>query len=169
MKTGKIGAIGAIKSGFTVNKKISLEQKMSGLNADEIRGEFAKMDEWSKALVFDANCKVIAEMNCAVPENEVSALPKAYEGRDQAIGPGLTVNGVRYEVHRFHPPLIYGRTGNCDVGEGVSIARGKDKNGNVVYLLICYELPIISARAVPQQIEFFNKHLGVLDSFTDNK
>merc|ERR1711862_875061 len=118
------------------------------------------MDEWSRALVFDGSNNVIAKLNCDASPCEIEALQKAYEGREQAIGPGFTINGTRYEVHRYHPPLIYGRMGNCDEGEGISLAKGTDKNGNRIYLLICYQLPIISARAVPQQVEFFNSHLG---------
>jgi len=36
-----------------------------------------------------------------------------------------------YDVHRWHPPLIYGRRGDADVGEGISLAR-------VMLLLIFY-------------------------------
>jgi len=59
--------------------------------------------------------------------------------------------GEHYEVHRWHPPLVYGRRGDADVGEGISLGRGisKKHNGKKVYLLITYELPIVSARAVP--------------------
>lgn len=37
------------------------------------------------------------------------------------------------------------------------MAVGKSKQGEKVYLLITYVLPIISARAVPQQINFYNE------------
>jgi hypothetical protein len=33
---------------------------------------------------------------------------------------------------------------------------GKSKKGEKTYILITYILPIISARAVPQQINFYN-------------
>jgi hypothetical protein len=33
---------------------------------------------------------------------------------------------------------------------------GKSRKGEKVYILITYILPIISARAVPQQINFYN-------------
>lgn len=36
------------------------------------------------------------------------------------------------------------------------MAVGKSKKGEKIYLLITYILPIISARAVPQQINFYN-------------
>lgn len=59
-------------------------------------------------------------------------------------------------MHRYHPPLVYGRRGNAETGEGISLAVGKSKKGEKTYLLITYILPIISARAVPQQINFYN-------------
>lgn len=100
---------------------------------------------------------------------------KAYNSRDDTIGAGFTLLKEHYDVHRFHPPLIYGRRGDADVGEGISLCRVcinaiksfflikcfkgiAKKNGQKIYLLITYELPIISARAVPQQINFFNNH-----------
>lgn len=69
---------------------------------------------------------------------------------------GFVLLGEHYDVHRFHPPLIYGRRGNAENGEGISLGVGKTKEGEKVYLLITYVLPIISARAVPQQINFYN-------------
>ena len=64
--------------------------------------------------------------------------------------------GEHYDVHRYHPPLVYGRRGNAETGEGISLAVGKSRKGEKVYILITYILPIISARAVPQQINFYN-------------
>ena len=62
-------------------------------------------------------------------------------------------------MFRFHPPLVYGRKGDADVGEGICCCVGTEKGtSNKVYMIICYELPIVSARAIPQQIDFFNKH-----------
>lgn len=107
--------------------------------------------------------------------NQWSEYLKAYNSRDDTIGAGFTLLKEHYDVHRFHPPLIYGRRGDADVGEGISLCRVfsylqfissflylfkgiAKKNGQKIYLLITYELPIISARAVPQQINFFNNH-----------
>ena len=69
---------------------------------------------------------------------------------------GFVLLGEHYDVHRYHPPLVYGRRGNAETGEGISCAVGKSKKGEKTYLLIAYILPIISARAVPQQINFYN-------------
>jgi len=48
---------------------------------------------------------------------------KAYESRDNTIGAGFTLLKEHYDVHRFHPPLVYGRKGDADVGEGISLCR----------------------------------------------
>jgi hypothetical protein len=36
---------------------------------------------------------------------------------------GFDLAGDHFDVFRFHPPLIYGRRGNSDEGEGISLAR----------------------------------------------
>ena len=55
--------------------------------------------------------------------------------------------------------MVYGRRGDCEVGEGICLIRGKDKeNSELVYMVLCYSLPIVSARAIPQGIEFFNTY-----------
>lgn len=59
---------------------------------------------------------------------------------------------------RFHPPLIYGRRGGPEEGEGIALCRIKpnSKKGDEEhwYLLITYLLPILSAKAVPQMVKF---------------
>ena len=41
------------------------------------------------------------------------------------VGEGFAINAEHYDVHRFHPPLIYGRRGGADEGEGIAICRFK--------------------------------------------
>ena len=36
---------------------------------------------------------------------------------------GFILLKEHYDVHRWHPPLVYGRRGDADVGEGISLAR----------------------------------------------
>ena len=89
---------------------------------------------------------------------------QAFADRDTTVGEGFFVNNVHFDVHRFHPPLIYGRRGGPDDGEGIALARYKPKNpkGDETYqfLLITYLLPILSAKAVPQMVKFAETHLG---------
>lgn len=56
-------------------------------------------------------------------------------------------------MHRFHPPLVYGRRGGPDEGEGIALCRAI-KEGTPIYAVITYVLPILSARAVPQLVDY---------------
>ena len=78
----------------------------------------------------------------------------AYEDRDTTVGEGFFVNNVHFDVHRFHPPLIYGRRGGPDDGEGIGLIRYKPNNPTEAgetyqYMLVTYLLPILSAKALP--------------------
>ena len=80
------------------------------------------------------------------------------EDRDKTIGPGFVLGGDHFDVHRFHPPLVYGRRGDADTGEGICYCRVKSKiSTQDVHVVITYVLPIISARAIPQLLEFSKK------------
>ena len=94
----------------------------------------------------------------AVKVSVTRKLTEAYNSRDETITHGFDLGEDHFDVHRFHPPLVYGRRGDCEVGEGICLLRGKDNDGEPVFLIICYELPIVSARAIPQGIEFFNTY-----------
>ena len=47
--------------------------------------------------------------------------------RDTTIGKGFRFLGNHFDVHRFHPPLVYGRRGGPEGGpeecEGICCAR----------------------------------------------
>ena len=81
------------------------------------------------------------------------------------VGEGFFINGVHFAVHRFHPPLIYGRRGTADDGEGIALCRFKPnapvEGETYQYLLITYVLPILSAKAVPQMVKFCETQVGV--------
>ena len=84
------------------------------------------------------------------------------DDRDKTIGPGFVLGGEHFEVHRFHPPLVYGRKGGPDEGEGIAFCRVKSKVSNqYVYFVITYLLPIISARSIPQMLEFSKKYCKI--------
>ena len=86
----------------------------------------------------------------------------AYESRDTTVGEGFFIDNVHFDVHRFHPPLIYGRRGGPDDGEGIALCRFKPKEGEgFQFILITYLLPILSAKAVPEMVKFVENHLGI--------
>ena len=93
----------------------------------------------------------------------IRKLTETYKSRDETITKGFDFCETHFDVHRFHPPLVYGRRGDCVDGEGICLLRGKDGEDQVTYMLICYSLPIVSARAIPQAIEFFNTYIGEMD------
>ena len=91
----------------------------------------------------------------------------AFADRDTTVGEGFFINNEHYDVHRFHTPLIYGRRGGPDDGEGIALCRYTPKSPidgeQFHYLLITYLLPILSAKAVPQMVKFVENNLGTLE------
>ena len=69
------------------------------------------------------------------------------------MGEGFFINNEHFDVHRFHPPLVYGRRGGPDEGEGIALCKFRPRtpidNEGYQFLLITYLLPILSAKAVP--------------------
>jgi hypothetical protein len=67
--------------------------------------------------------------------------------RNEAVRGGMVVNGARYEVHRHHPPLAYGRTmGARDPDDSVGAAlcavvdgtaTGQPCFGFITYRCVC--------------------------------
>ena len=51
----------------------------------------------------------------------------AYADRDCTVGEGFFINNEHYDVHRFHPPLVYGRRGGPDEGEGIALCKFKPR------------------------------------------
>lgn len=96
------------------------------------------------------------------------------EDRDQAIRDGLIFQGRRYEVFRFHPPLVYGRTGGVAPRESVGIVVIKheltrkhacftkeDGPGSFdhCYMVITYTLPDTSTYVLKNALAFCSKFL----------
>jgi hypothetical protein len=75
----------------------------------------------------------------------------AMNDRDTTIGRGFVFCGYHFDVHRFHPPLVYGRRGGPEGGpedaEGICLARISHE-GQAYFLVITYVYPIVSARAI---------------------
>jgi len=65
---------------------------------------------------------IICQKNCPTTKDELKYFLKAYKNRDTTIGEGFILLKQHYDVHRWHPPLIYGRRGDADEGEGISLA-----------------------------------------------
>ena len=129
---------------------------------ERLEDELRKMTEWDKTVIFDNEGKVIAIKGFAVDPKELQPYLRALESRDLTIGAGFILNKQHFDVHRFHPPLVYGRRGGPDEGEGIAYCQTK-RGEQPVHAVITYLLPILSARAVPQLIEFCRNHIGPVD------
>ncbi|KAF1323172.1 hypothetical protein FI667_g10721, partial [Globisporangium splendens] len=118
--------------------------------------------EWAKALAFEHDGRIVATTVKPL-DGEVDAFVKLFDKREQTIGAGIILLSEQYDVHRFHPPLIYGRRGDpaLEEGEGIAVCRVERKSGKggALFCLITYTYPTLSARAVPQLKEFCDNYL----------
>ena len=123
-----------------------------------------KESDWNQSVVFTDKEKVLATNKAELLPDEIKFYVNSYADRDTTVGEGFFINDVHFDVHRFHEPLIYGRRGGPDDGEGIAMCRfkpkSKDGDETYQYLLITYLLPILSAKAVPQMVKFVEANLG---------
>ncbi|EEY68493.1 uncharacterized protein PITG_04959 [Phytophthora infestans T30-4] len=113
--------------------------------------------EWAKYVAFDEDGGILFS-NVKPLDGEVAGFLKLFNKREDTMASGIVLLGEQYDVHRFHPPLVYGRRGDPSVEEGEGIAVCKVQQGSrTLYCLITYVYPTLSARAVPQLKEFCEK------------
>ncbi|KAG1655782.1 hypothetical protein FOA52_013083 [Chlamydomonas sp. UWO 241] len=116
----------------------------------------------SRVVVFSEDGTVLYSDFQADP-SELKTLAVVFVERDAAIRTGMMVGGTRYEVHRFHPPAVYGRTmgGTPETSEGAAVYKvDVGTSGGPAYCFITYQMPNISARMVPLLTTFCNEHLA---------
>ena len=132
--------------------------------SSELKQQITAEKDWHRCAVFTHKGKVITASKCQLQPDEIKFYTLAFEDRDTTVGEGFFVDGDHFDVHRFHPPLVYGRRGGPDDGEGIALCRVKPKkpiaDEPYWYLLITYLLPILSAKAVPQMVKFSENFLG---------
>lgn len=96
-------------------------------------------------------------------QSELSAIIGAFDDRNEAIKRGLWIDGRRYEVHRHHPPLIYGRTMGLhppEESEGFVVYKVElGVTGKPCFGAITYQMPNISAKMAPLLQSFCNVYL----------
>lgn len=98
---------------------------------------------------------------------DLAALPALFASKDAALASGVTLGGRgggEFAVHRVHPAarpgvdLVYGRGGNASGGCGVVVARVQEPvvagEDAVVYVLVTYRFPSVSALAVERLLQF---------------
>ncbi|KAH7485459.1 hypothetical protein PRIC1_004763 [Phytophthora ramorum] len=119
--------------------------------------------EWAKHIVFDGDSKVLLS-NTKPLDGEVTGFLKLFDKREDTMASGIVLLNEQYDVHRFHPPLVYGRRGDpsLEEGEGIAVCKVAQKSGRTLFCLITYVYPTLSARAVPQLKEFCETQLANL-------
>ncbi|RLN98718.1 hypothetical protein BBJ28_00026010 [Nothophytophthora sp. Chile5] len=128
--------------------------------------------EWAKTIVFDGDGNLVVstvkpldgEMECVAllvhggNSMECVGLLKLFNKREDTMASGILLLNEQYDVHRFHPPLIYGRRGDpsLEEGEGIAVCKVAQSSNpkRALFCLITYVYPTLSARAVPQLKEF---------------
>eukprot|EP00884_Botryococcus_braunii_P012514 jgi/Botrbrau1/21263/Bobra.39_2s0054.1 len=123
----------------------------------------AKLGECSRILVFDESGKVLFSTFRVLP-SELSVLTQCFGDREAAIRAGLILQGKRYEIHRHHPPLVYGRdmSGDPELSDGIAICRvEKGITGIPAFALITYPMPKVSARMVTLLRDFAQEEVQV--------
>ena len=131
----------------------------------ELLAKIQAEKDWHRVIVFTEQEKVICEKQCTLLPDELKFYVNAFEKRDTTVGEGFFINNEHFDVHRFHPPLIYGRRGGPEDGEGIGLVRFKPRSPTgdgetYQYLLATYLLPILSAKALPQMVKFCETHTG---------
>ena len=108
--------------------------------------------------IFDADLRIIYAHECCATQQELQSLRGAFADRQAAIKNGLILARRRYEVHRFHPPLIYGRAvidTEPEEGPGIAICNSVEN----VYAVVTFQPPETTARMAPLLKHFCEQHL----------
>eukprot|EP00919_Chromeraceae_sp_WS-2016_P015011 GHVR01035296.1.p1 GENE.GHVR01035296.1~~GHVR01035296.1.p1 ORF type:complete len:158 (+),score=29.43 GHVR01035296.1:25-498(+) len=134
-------------------------------SSSDLVKEISNHVDWDKTVIFTEDLDIIAQSsNININDiniNHIKELLEYFDGRDKSVSKGLYIFDVRFNIYRYHPPLVYGRTGSPTQSKGVCLAKGI-RDGTTVYCLITYKLPVLSSLAVPQLIKFFRHHIGEL-------
>ncbi|CAH0476780.1 unnamed protein product [Peronospora belbahrii] len=151
------------------NSVLSTDNSSSGTNIQatgettvtiaRLQERIKAQKEWVKYIIFDGDTNILLS-NIKPLEGEIANFLKLFIKREDTIKSGIVLLNEQYDVHRFHPPLAYGRRGDPSVEEGEGIAVCKVEQGSrKLYCLITYVYPTLSARAVPQLKEFCETQL----------
>ncbi|KAK9807386.1 hypothetical protein WJX73_010496 [Symbiochloris irregularis] len=126
------------------------------------------LPDCSRILVFEENDNVLYS-SFEADVRELETLKQTFTDRDEAIKAGLNLQGRRFEVHRYHPPLAYGRSMDTapETSEGCAICQiDQGPSGDTAFAVITYEMPNISARMVSQLVLFCKESLGLKASIS---
>jgi hypothetical protein len=139
---------------------------MDTSTAESLLTTLVTQADLSGVLMFREDATIIYSTLKNVSENEMNKLIELFSNEQDAITSGLQVNGKDYDVHRFYddytPSLIYGRTPvesqDGLESEGCAVSRTDTKSAGRIYIVITYNLPTLSSRAVAKLVELCRSH-----------
>ena len=121
----------------------------------------------TQVVVFDAGGHVLLEApgsTADVSLDELCAAAAAFAERSAAMSSAVTLAGQRFEVHRWDPPCIYGRTvaERSEQSHGFAMCRVESRSCEPARLVLAtYAFPVLSARVVPELLSFAKQFLGL--------
>lgn len=132
--------------------------------------------EDSVVVVFREHGEVCLSQNYQTQMEDFESIRCSVDGgdRDEAIRQGIVFQGKRFEVFRYHPPLVYGRVAGVPTSESVGIAVIKHSiihhdcltedgeeidKGTYCYMVVTYTLPETSSRILTQALSYCSKFL----------
>ena len=116
-------------------------------------------------LIFAANGRVLYSRDYPSEPSDLPELTALAEDRDTAIEKGLVVGDKRFEVHRHHDNLVYGRCMDeaPTESEGIAMCKCFAAEGMLtVFAVVTYRMPNVSARMVPKLVDFCKSHIEPL-------
>mmetsp|Transcript_14835 Transcript_14835/g.23376 ORF Transcript_14835/g.23376 Transcript_14835/m.23376 type:complete len:150 (+) Transcript_14835:22-471(+) len=129
----------------------SLDLNLKEIGAEEIEKVFEAvkgLKQVQNVVIVSDEGKALHSTMDSISDEELVNLTVLYTDKKTALERAITLNGKRYEVHRFFKKegLIYGRLGK---GSKDSIGAALIKNFSNAIVLVTYGFPYLSARVIP--------------------
>ncbi|PHJ21806.1 profilin [Cystoisospora suis] len=143
---------------------LSRQQAVAGASTSlskGIRDLLFDQTDWDKAAVLRMEDGGVVAATFSLEPQDIKVATGAFDaGRDAVVACGLQLQGKRFDVHCFQPPIIYGRSTSLDESEGIALVRGTGADGQKLVALATFRPPLVSSYAVPLLVSFFRTHLG---------
>eukprot|EP01097_Dermamoeba_algensis_P010629 TRINITY_DN792_c0_g1_i2.p1 TRINITY_DN792_c0_g1~~TRINITY_DN792_c0_g1_i2.p1 ORF type:complete len:140 (+),score=23.51 TRINITY_DN792_c0_g1_i2:80-499(+) len=138
-----------------------------GINEEldvKVREKVSKR-EWSRVVLFDQSGNVLSSSFELNDPSQLLPLLGVFNEKEKTLANGIDFLGRHYDIHRYYEGLAYGRTEETsDKGQGIAIHRTETPTSKkVVYGLVTFDFPIITARAVSQLSEFLPQVASLLE------
>eukprot|EP00695_Tsukubamonas_globosa_P002078 TRINITY_DN316_c0_g1_i1.p1 TRINITY_DN316_c0_g1~~TRINITY_DN316_c0_g1_i1.p1 ORF type:complete len:138 (+),score=10.30 TRINITY_DN316_c0_g1_i1:56-469(+) len=120
-------------------------------------------EEWTSVSIIN-NLGDFLAGNLRPSAAETEMILSTFNDEDQTFARGVTVGENKFDVFRYfgeqNPALCYGSRGGPEETQGVCIAKWKAESlEDPVFVMITWRLPSLSAKAIPQLVEFIKTNI----------